>query len=119
MPFVSLRSPGATFLCKMSIYQINKGVGKSIEFRGLKAQYIWYFAGGVLILLFLFSILYLVGLNTFVCLAIILGLGSLLLAKLYSWSSKYGEHGMMKKVAARKIPKCLKAYSRRIFQQLD
>ncbi|MES2457846.1 MAG: DUF4133 domain-containing protein [Bacteroidota bacterium] len=102
-----------------SIYHINKGIGKSIEFRGLKAQYIWYFAGGVLALMVLFSILYIMGLNTFVCLAVIMGLGAALLVKLYGWSSKYGEHGMMKTIARRKTPKVIKAYSRRIFQELN
>jgi uncharacterized membrane protein YdcZ (DUF606 family) len=101
-----------------SIYHINKGINKSIEFRGLKAQYIWYFAGGILALMILFSMLYIIGLNTFICLAIILALGAALLIKLYSWSSKYGEHGMMKNIAQRKTPKVIKAYSRRIFQTL-
>ena len=29
-------------------YGINKGIGKSVEFRGLKAQYLFIFAGGLL-----------------------------------------------------------------------
>ena len=44
-----------------SVYQINKGINKSIEFKGLKAQYIWYFAGGVIALLILFAIMYIIG----------------------------------------------------------
>ena len=101
-----------------SIYHINKGVNKSIEFRGLKAQYIWYFAAGVLILMILFSLLYLCGLNSYLCLGMIGSLGGLLLHKLYQWSNTYGEHGMMKKIAARKTPTCIKTYSRRIYQQI-
>ena len=31
-------------------YGINKGIGKSVEFRGLKAQYLFIFAGGLLAL---------------------------------------------------------------------
>jgi hypothetical protein len=34
-----------------SVYQINKGVGKPIVFRGLKAQYIAYLAVGLVVLL--------------------------------------------------------------------
>ncbi|HMT97439.1 MAG TPA: DUF4133 domain-containing protein, partial [Ferruginibacter sp.] len=30
-----------------SVYQINKGINRSIEFKGLKAQYIWYLGGGL------------------------------------------------------------------------
>ena len=44
-----------------SIYGINKGINKPIEFRGLKAQYIWYLAGGLVGLLVLFAILYISG----------------------------------------------------------
>ncbi len=75
-----------------SIYQINKGLNKSIEFRGLKAQYIWYFAAGVMVLLILFSLLYICGLNTYLCLAMICSSGCLLISKLYRWSNTYGEH---------------------------
>lgn len=32
-----------------SVYQINKGINKPIEFKGLKAQYIWYLGGGLVI----------------------------------------------------------------------
>ena len=41
-----------------SVYSVNKGINKSIEFKGLKAQYIWYLGGGVVALLILFAILY-------------------------------------------------------------
>ena len=34
-----------------SVYQINKGINRSIEFKGLRAQYIWYLGGGVVALL--------------------------------------------------------------------
>ena len=29
-----------------SVYKVNKGINKPIEFRGLKAQYIWWLGGG-------------------------------------------------------------------------
>ena len=48
-----------------SVYKINKGINKPVEFRGLKAQYIWYLGGGLVILLILFAILYVIGINTF------------------------------------------------------
>nr|WP_262712406.1 DUF4133 domain-containing protein [Arachidicoccus ginsenosidivorans] len=35
-------------------YEINKGVNRAIEFRGLKAQYIYYLAVGLAVLLLLF-----------------------------------------------------------------
>ena len=47
-----------------SIYGINKGINKPIEFKGLKAQYIWYLGGGLAGLLVLFGVLYISGVNT-------------------------------------------------------
>jgi hypothetical protein len=31
----------------MAEYSINKGIGRSAEFQGLKAQYLFLFAGGI------------------------------------------------------------------------
>lgn len=100
-----------------SIYQINKGINRPVEFRGLKAQYIWYLGGGLLVLLVLFAILYLCGVNTFICLGLILLLGSGLFLYVYRLSYKYGEHGLMKKAAQRAIPKVIKTYSRKPLQK--
>ena len=32
----------------MKQFEINKGIGRSVEFKGLKAQYLFIFAGGLL-----------------------------------------------------------------------
>jgi hypothetical protein len=99
-----------------SVYQINKGINKAIEFKGLKAQYIWYLGGGVIILLILFAILYIIGLNAFICVGLILLAGTLMVIKIYQLSNKYGEHGMMKKLARHHVPPTIKSYSRRVFK---
>ncbi|MFW2477634.1 MAG: DUF4133 domain-containing protein [Sediminibacterium sp.] len=101
-----------------SVYQINKGINKPIEFKGLKAQYIWYLGGGLLFLLILFAALYIAGVNTFICLAIIIISGTALFMHVYKLSHKYGQYGMMKSIAKRSIPKIIKSYSRKIFTQL-
>ena len=98
-----------------SVYKINKGINKPVEFRGLKAQYIWYLGGGLVILLIVFAILYVIGVNTFICVGLIAILGTGLFIKVYSLSNKYGEHGMMKKVAQRSIPTVVKSYTRKAF----
>jgi hypothetical protein len=105
-------------LVMASVYQVNTGVNKAVEFRGLKAQYIWYLAGGILVLLILFAILYISGLNTFVCLGLIVTLGTALFMTVYRMSHKYGEHGIMKKIARRSVPTVIKSYSRKVFIQL-
>ena len=98
-----------------SVYKINKGINKPIEFKGLKAQYIWYLGGGLVILLIVFAILYVIGVNTFFCLAFILILGTLLFMKVYKLSNTYGEYGMLKKIAKRGIPDKVKSVSRKPF----
>ena len=96
-----------------SVYQINKGINKPIEFKGLKAQYIWYLGGGLVALLILFAIIYIAGVNVFVCLTVIFILGSGLFMYVYKLSRKYGQFGLMKKIARKAVPKCIKNYSRK------
>ncbi len=101
-----------------SVYAINKGINRPIEFKGLKAQYIWYLGCGLLGLLIMFAILYIAGVNTFLCLLIIVIGGTALFMHVYKLSRKYGEHGMMKSLARRSIPGVVKIRSRKIFKNL-
>lgn len=96
-------------------FQINKGVNKSVEFKGLKAQYIWYLGGGLVCLLLLFAILYITGLNTYLCLVIIMTSGGLLFVVIYKLNNKYGEYGIMKNSARKRCPKVIRNNSREIF----
>lgn len=100
-----------------SVYKINKGINQSIEFKGLKAQYIWYLGGGVIILMILFAGMYIIGLPSLVCIGIIGIAGSTLVVKVYRLSHKYGEYGMMKALARKQVPKAVKCYSRKIFRR--
>lgn len=102
-----------------SVYQINKGINKPIEFKGLKAQYIWYLGGGLVALLILFAIIYIAGVHVFICLAVILMLGSGLFMYVYKLSRTYGQYGLMKKVARKGVPKCIKNYSRKPLKKLS
>lgn len=98
-----------------SVYQINKGINQPVSFKGLKAQYIWWLGGGLASLLILFAVLYICGVNMFICLVVILIMGVLLFMKVYGLSNKYGEHGMLKKIGRRKMPNLIKCNSRKIF----
>jgi hypothetical protein len=102
-----------------SIYQINKGINKSIEFQGLRAQYIWYFGGMVIILLIVFAVLYIAGAGTIICFAVVGGTGAYMSIKIFGMSRKYGEHGLMKAMAKKQIPKVLKSYTRKSFQHFS
>lgn len=101
-----------------SIYKINKGINKPIEFKGLKAQYIAYLAIGLIGLLILFAVLYITGVNMFVCLALVGLLGTGLFMTVYQMSDRYGEHGLLKKMARRAIPDFIIANSRNVFTNL-
>ncbi len=101
-----------------NVYKINKGINKPIEFKGLKAQYIGYLGVGVILLLILFAILYVLGVNVFVCLSLIAVLGTLLFIGIYRLSDTYGQHGLLKKMAKRSIPEYLIGTTRRTFINL-
>ena len=101
-----------------SIYQINKGINKPLEFKGLKAQYIWWLGGGLLILLILFAVLYIAGINSFVCIGIIIACATALFMHVYRLSRKYGQYGMMKVIARRSLPLVIRSYSRKVFTGL-
>lgn len=102
-----------------SVYKINKGINKPIEFKGLKAQYIAYLAAGLIALLILSATLYIAGVNVFVCLVTVAGLGIVLFMTVYRMSDKYGQYGLIKKLAIRSIPDSIQGKSRRIFLQLS
>lgn len=98
-----------------SVYIINKGINQSIEFKGLKAQYILYLGGGMVVLMIFFALLYVLGVPSFACVGLIGVLGTILVVQIYRMSNQYGEHGMMKALAKKQIPKIIKVYSRRVF----
>lgn len=89
----------------MNNYNINKGIGRTVEFKGLKAQYLFLFAGGLLGILILVMILYMAGVNSYTCLFLGSGGASLIVWQTFSLNKKYGEHGLMK-IGARKRHPC-------------
>jgi hypothetical protein len=101
-----------------SIYQINKGINKPIEFRGLYGQYIAYLAVGLLLLLISFTVLYILGVPLLVVMPLILGLGGGLFFTVTRLSKRFGVHGLGKYFAKRGLPGYLKFRSRRVFTGL-
>ena len=100
---------------RTGVYTINKGVNRPIEFRGLKAQYIWWLGGGIAGVVLLFAILYISGVNPIACLGIagMMGLG--LFRQVYRMSRRYGQYGLMKKRAARLVPDRIVIRTRKTF----
>lgn len=88
----------------MATFQINKGIGRSVEFKGLKSQYLFIFAGGLLAIFVLVVIMYMVGVNQYFCL-LFGGIGSgVLIWQTFALNTKYGEHGLMKVSANKSQP---------------
>jgi hypothetical protein len=99
----------------MNNYNINKGIGRTVEFKGLKAQYLFIFAGGLLGILILVMVFYMAGVNSYLCLFVGVAGASLLIWQTFSLNRKYGEHGLMKVGALKSHPRyiiCRKSISR-------
>ena len=91
----------------METYPINKGIGRSVEFQGLKSQYLFIFAGGLLALFVLFVILYMAGVNQWICIGFGGTAASVLVWQTFFLNRKYGEYGLMKRSALHSHPRYL------------
>ena len=89
----------------MAEYPINKGIGRPVEFKGLKAQYLFIFAGGLLAAFILFVILYMAGADQWLCISFGVVSASATVWLTFRLNAKYGEHGLMKLGAARMRPR--------------
>ena len=72
----------------MAEYPVNRGIGKPVEFKGLKSQYLFIFAGGLRV-------------NQWVCIGFIVSASLLLVWQTFRLNARYGTYGLMK-IAARK-----------------
>lgn len=89
----------------MNSYNINKGIGRTVEFKGLKAQYLFIFAGGLLAVLIVVMVLYIAGVNSYACMGMGGGGAGLIIWQTFSMNKKYGAHGLMKLAAKKRHPK--------------
>lgn len=100
----------------MAKYPVNKGIGRSPEFKGLKSQYLFIFAGGLLALFVVFVIMYMAGIGQWVCIGFGVISALVLVWATFSMNTKYGEWGLMKLHALRSHPRYI--ISRRKFLRL-
>lgn len=89
----------------MNSYNINKGIGRTVEFKGLKAQYLFIFAGGLLGILVFVMVMYMAGFDTYLCLFLGITTSSILIWQTFSLNRQYGEHGLMKLGAKKRHPR--------------
>jgi hypothetical protein len=99
----------------MPVYQINKGVNRPLEFKGIKGVYIKVMGAGLVLLFMLFVILFTAGCNTYASCAIILPAGALLFLLVIRLSKKYGENGLFKRWSRKLLPHCITTKSRSVF----
>ena len=84
--------------------EINKGIGRNVEFRGLESQYLFIFCGGLLAVFVVFVILYMAGVNRWFCILFGIVSASTLVLTVFRLGRKYGPHGLMKLAAAKCRP---------------
>ena len=89
----------------MAEYSINKGIGRSVEYKGLKAQYLFIFAGGLLAMFVVFVIMYIVGISQWICIGFGVTATSILVWLTFHLNAKYGEYGLMKLSAVKYHPR--------------
>ena len=97
-------------------YSVNKGIGKPAEFQGLKSQYLFIFAGGLLGLFVVFVIMFMAGVGQWICIGFGVVSGLVLVYGTFYLNNKYGEHGLMKIQAKRNHPRYV--INRRNFSRL-
>lgn len=102
----------------MATWEINKGIGRTVEFKGLKAQYLFIFAGGLLSVFILVVILYMFGVSQVLCLVLGVSGATALVWQTFAMNQKYGEHGLMKRRARGYHPRyliCRRSVSRLLY----
>ena len=101
-------------------FAVNRGIGRPAEFQGLKSQYLFIFAGGLLGLFVVFVVMFMVGISQWVCIGFGVIAGSMLVYSTFYLNNKYGEHGLMKVQARRNHPRYVinRRTVSRLFNQL-
>ena len=89
----------------MAEYSINKGIGRSVEYKGLKAQYLFIFAGGLIADFIVFVIMYMCGVAQWFCIAFGTVCASILVWLTFHLNAKYGQYGLMKLTAVKYHPR--------------
>lgn len=88
----------------LETYRRNTARHRVLSLR-LKAQYLFIFAGGLLVVFVLFVILYMAGVSQWFCIGFGAVSASVLVWQTFALNARYGEHGLMKLGAVRSHPR--------------
>ncbi len=102
-----------------SVYPIHRAIGRPIQFKGLKGQYILIAAAGLIADLFLFIGLYCCHVPSWICVAVAFGSGAGLFSICVAYSRKYGVDGLQKANARRRVPLRIEYRNRRSIAEIS
>ena len=71
----------------------------------LKSQYLFIFAGGLLAVFVVFIVLFMAGVNQWLCIGFIVSASLLLVWQTFRLNAKYGTHGLMKAATRKRHPR--------------
>ncbi len=89
----------------MAEYRINKGGGRQVEFKGLTAQYLFLFVGGLVGVFLLFVVMYMSGVSQTACILLAAVAGTGLVWGTFYLNRTFGPHGLMKLRASKRHPR--------------
>ena len=89
----------------MAEYQVNKGVGRQVEFQSLTAQYLVLFVAGLLGVFVCFAGMYMSGLPQGFCILFALTAGLAVTGGTFYLSRRFGSYGLQKLMASRRHPR--------------
>lgn len=78
-----------------------------MEFKGLKAQYLFIFVAGLLAVFVVFVIMYMIGIDQWICIGFGVVSATVLVWLTFKLNERYGEHGLMKFMAVKQHPRYL------------
>jgi hypothetical protein len=103
----------------MPIYELNRGINKPVEFKGLVGVHLYFLVGAIVLVFALFVTAYLAGLPLLLTVLLTFLVGGALWAAVFALNRRYGEHGLQKAAARRASPKYITSRRSRLFHHLN
>lgn len=99
----------------ISIYTVNREIGRPIEFKGLKGNYVGALGLGVVVQLLGFVAFYLLGLSMPVCILGLAATASAFSVLLYRLNRRYSGSDLLKHIARRRVPSAIRFTDRSMY----
>ncbi|WP_426491349.1 DUF4133 domain-containing protein [Hymenobacter sp. 102] len=103
----------------MPVYDLNRGINKPVEFKGLVGSNIYFLVAGTGLVFALFVTCYLAGVPLVPTVLLTFLAGGGMWAGVFALNRRFGEHGLMKAAARRAAPRYITNRHSRLFQRLN